>query len=324
MKKLIFLAAFVCSMWTVQTVEAQNPITTLEHAGNTTVFYGLNSLVDAYTASVNGDALYLSTGYFTSPTSITKGIKIIGAGHFPDSVNVAKRTFIQGGLTINAGADSLRLEGMYINGNINYAAASSINYVKVIRCRLGNANFQSNSPAASKNYCSYEECFIEGSIDYSYYGVNLLISHSIISGQIYNIENTALIDGNIILYNSCPYYCYAALNSIKSSVIRNNIFIITSGSYLQGNCNGNIFHNNIILPNSVDYGINSNNNNYPNIAQANIFVNQTGYSINYTHDYHLKNAATLVLTVHRSVYMAQRHPLKTKAYLRILRFSPKQ
>jgi len=292
-------------MFVVQTAIAQNPITTLEHAGTTTIFYGQNSLVDAYTASVNGDALYLSTGYFTAPTSIAKGIKIIGAGHFPDSANVAKRTMILSGITINKGADSLRLEGLYINGNINYQGDASINYVKVIRCGLASALFNSNSATASKNFCSYDECFIQGGINFNNYGTNLFIQHSIITSvrvyignwfelSVSNVNSSALILGNIFLANT-----HFTFGNIKGSLIKNNIILNNGGSsygFIGGETNSNIFTNNLFVRSTIDFGTNSYNNNYSNVSQANIFVNQTGNTINYNHDYHLKSPTTYLGT----------------------------
>lgn len=289
MKKLFFLATFVCCMLAIQNANAQNPVTTLEHAGTSTVFYGQNSLVDAYNASVNGDYLYLSTGFFTAPATIAKGVKIIGAGHFPDSANVAKRTYILSGLTINKGADSLLLEGLYIDGDINYAAASSINYVKVLRCRLESALFNSNSATASKNYCSYEECYINGRIGFSSYGTNLTIRHNVITTDILSVNGSALIDGNVFLYN------YYALNSVSSSLIKNNIFLWYNNQNFQIGCIGNQFNNNLIVG-SPDWGTNSRSSNYTGIPQANIFVNQTGNSIDYKHDYHLKSPTTYLGT----------------------------
>lgn len=109
MKKIIFFAALICSILAVQTAIAQVPVASLEHGENASVFYGQNSFVDAYNASANGDIIYLSTGFFNPPEHIGKSIKIIGAGHFPDSANVAKRTTILNGFNIFAGADSLLL-----------------------------------------------------------------------------------------------------------------------------------------------------------------------------------------------------------------------
>jgi len=46
----------------------------------------------------------------------------------------------------------------------------------------------------------------------------------------------------------------------------------------------------VLIKSPVDFGLNTNsNNNYLGVPRANIFVNQSGSSIDYTHDYHLKN-----------------------------------
>jgi len=114
MKKSLIISAIICFFLTVQTVKAQNPVTMLQHAGSSTPYYGINSFIDAVNAAVNGDTLYLSAGSFNPPTSIAKGIKVFGSGCFPDINNVAKRTTITSYITINAGADYLHLEGLYI------------------------------------------------------------------------------------------------------------------------------------------------------------------------------------------------------------------
>lgn len=293
MKKLIFIAVILFSFLSLETTNAQNPITTLEHTGTTTIFYGQNSLVDAYNASVSGDYLYLSTGYFNAPNSITKGVKIIGAGHFPDSVNIAKRTTIMSGLSINAGSDSLRLEGLFINGDITYATSSSINYVKVIRCRISNANFNSSSTSSSKNNCSFEECFINGSISFYHFGVNLLIKHCILTEVITFIDGGALIDGNIFMRSG-----YSPLQNVNSSAIRNNIFfnIESTGWPVLLSSNGNNVTNNLFVSPTVNFSANSNGNNYTGVAQSSIFLNQSGNSIDYTHDYHLKSPTSYLGT----------------------------
>jgi len=262
---------------------AQDPVATLQHKGVTQVFYGQNSFVEALTAAAKGDTLLLSAGGFTTPAAIDKGITIIGSGHFPDSVSVKTRTAIIGNLTINKGADSLHLEGLYINGDINYDGASSINYVKVVRCRLGNAYFHSNSTAASKNNCSYEECYIEGSIQFYTYGNDLLVKHCIINGSISSISANAVIDGNIFLND---YMCFVG---VSSSAIRNNIFFKSSINIIIYSGSSNVCYNNIYVGN-LDYGANGyGSDNYGNIPQADIFVNQTGNTLSYAHNYHLKN-----------------------------------
>mgnify|MGYP003590256298 CR=1 FL=1 len=292
MKKTI-LSFLIIGIVCLIKVNAQNPVTTLQHNGATQVYYGQSSFSDALGAAVNGDTLVLSAGFFTAPTSISKGVKVYGSGHFPDSANVPKRTTIMSGLSIIAGADSLRLEGLYINGNINYAAASSINYVKVLRCRLGNALFNSTSATASKNFCSYEECFIEGGINFYNYGNNFLLKNSIISGvtsinglsaPIGNISGNALIEGNISLPCTINYNSF--IRQVYSSIIKNNILICTTHF---NTCSGNYINNNLFVSSSVDFTGNSSNNNYFGVPQSSIFVNQTGNTIDYSHNYHLQN-----------------------------------
>ncbi len=284
MKKTI-LSFLILGIVCLIKVNAQNPVTTLQHNGTTQVYYGQSSFSDALGAAVNGDTLVLSAGFFTAPTSISKGVKVYGSGHFPDSANVPKRTTIMSGLSINAGADSLRLEGLFINGDINYAVNNSINYVSIIRCRLGNVIAYEASVSASKNYCSFEECFIEHYITFSNYGNNILIKHCIINSGLINISN-ALIEGNIILGNNHPNYFL--INYVYNSLIKNNIF--SSQMTFYGN-SGNYISNNTFHYNSNNYDFTGNTsiNNYFGVPLSSIFVNQTGNTIDYSHNYHLQN-----------------------------------
>lgn len=277
MKKTFFLIAIVSCFFALQTAKAQNPITTLEHAGVTTVFTGQNSLVDAYNASFNGDVLYLSTGFFTAPAAIAKGIKIIGAGHFPDSANVAKRTTITSSLNIKIGADSLKLEGLYLAGTIyvdqyNSNPGVNINNVKISRCRATDVSCNINY----KNNWSFEECFIEGNFNFSNNGINLSIFHCLINGSVYNIINGASINGNNI---------FGYISNVSGSQIQNNIIL---GASPINNNTSNFFKNNLFVASTPNYSNNSFSNNYAGVAQANIFVNQTGTALDYTQNYHLK------------------------------------
>lgn len=276
MRKQILFTIICCCMMAIQPNTAQNQVTTLQHKGGTKVFYGLSSLNDAYTASVNGDTLYLSTGNFSAPTSIAKGVKIIGAGHFPDSLQVTRRTTITSGLTVSLGADSLRLEGLYISGPINYDAGYPINYVKVIRCRFTYANFKSTTATAAKNNCSFEECFVEGSIDFNSYGDNLLVRNSIISGIIYDINRNALIEGNIFTYSSSFY----TLQYIDYCEVRNNIFC--HNLIANGYCSNSTFSKNLLLSTTGTLT----NNYITSFPASSILKNIT--TDWYSSDFHLK------------------------------------
>jgi hypothetical protein len=81
------------------------------------------------------------------------------------------------------------------------------------------------------------------------------------------------------------------LGTIYSSVIRNNIFLEDRNPYIFTNngSTGNSIYNNVFVISNVNWGSNSSSDNYFGIPQSDIFVNQTGNSIDYTHNYHLKN-----------------------------------
>jgi len=266
---------------------SQSPVTALQHNGTSTMFYGTTSFTDAYNAAVNGDTLYLSVGGFTPPSVLAKGIIVVGANHFPDSATLKIRSTILGDLTINKGADNLHLEGIYINGNINYSQIDSINYVKVIRCRLSNANFNSNSTTGSKNNCSYEECFIEGSVNFSNYGNNLSVRHCLINNKIISVISNAIIEGNIFLGNNLDFGIFEHVNS---SIIRNNIIIETT-NYTFSSCSNIVTENNLFCYSLIEGGdiTFQNSNNYFGVPQSSIFVNQTGNTLDYSQNYHLKN-----------------------------------
>ena len=200
MKTSSFIFVFVLCLFGSVTVMAQNPVATLESNGTTKVFYGISALIDSYNASANGDQIYLSTGFFNPPPSIAKGIKITGAGHFPDSANVARRTVILSGLNIDKGADSLRLEGLFVFGDINLSGASSINCVNIIRCKFSDVYLITNVSSLVKNKCIFKECFFN-TMRSSLSNSNNEITHCLISGTIIEFRNS-IIDGNIFLINS--------------------------------------------------------------------------------------------------------------------------
>ncbi|MCX7862829.1 MAG: hypothetical protein N2449_07520, partial [Bacteroidales bacterium] len=111
-------------------------IIALHHNGFTQIFKGTSAFSDAYNAAQNGDTMYLSGGYFW-PVAINKRLVIFGAGHFPDSTAATGVTYIQGNLELNPDADSLYLEGLYINGNIQYSGGDlKIDYLIIRRCMI--------------------------------------------------------------------------------------------------------------------------------------------------------------------------------------------
>jgi len=199
-----------------------------------------------------------------------------------------------GGLSLRKGADSLYLEGVYINGDLTYDASNAINYVRVNRCYFRNALFGSSSALAGKNNCSFEECYIDGYINFNNFGNKLLIRHCVISGylsvsspyaSICNINENALIDGNIFLTNMSYTTSYCVLREVKFSTIQNNIFI--TKTFDDGT--GNTYNNNLFNYSKTNSGNNAFGISYiTNLSELSVlFIKTTGNAINYAHDYHL-------------------------------------
>jgi len=101
------------------------------------------------------------------------------------------------------------------------------------------------------------------------------------------INANAVIDGNVLLNN---HNSSSIFTSISSSTIKNNIILSTGPMVNHGVTN--TLYNNLFVASSISYYNSANNyesNNYFSIAQADIFVNQTGNVFDFSHDYHLKN-----------------------------------
>jgi len=288
--KQLFL---LCTLWlTVSlTALAQEPVATLEHSGTTKVYYGEGSFEQAYSASVNGDQIYLSSGRFTF-TNIAKGLKIYGAG--TSNRNFIKETVLyritynskneelHDPMPINKGADSLRLEGLYINQGI-YFSPDLINYVKIIRCNVGSVQFSNNF----KNNCSIEECIVNSNIDFSKLGNNFLVRNSVIGGFISNINGNALIDGNIFLNKATQ--TNFTIRDVNYSTIQNNIFVY--GQYYGKNTNSTLV-NNLFLNYVGEVG---GQNNWVT-SGSDAFIRRLNDTFSYYDDYHLKNTTTFLGT----------------------------
>jgi hypothetical protein len=274
MKPKLFLPLTVILLASTLVTLAQNPITTLQHAGTTKVYYGNTSFLDAYTASATGDTLYLSVGGFTPPESIAKGLTIVGAGYFPDSTSIKRRTTITGTIYVNNGADNLHLEGLFINGDLN--APVLISNFKMKRSSV-------NSILLYSNNGSFEECCILGNVELNN-NSNLNLIHNIVNGFIRHVSSNAVIDGNILLRPDLLFY------NVSSSIIKNNIIIANGLILLYSNNNtiyNNIFTNSYIPTQSCSNIYES--NNYFSVNPTDIFINQSGNAFDFSHNYHLKN-----------------------------------
>ena len=304
-KKIVpFVLTLLFGVTIVNSTYGQNETSMLQKGGTSHFFKGKDSFKEALEEAANGDTIYLSAGSFNDPTEINKGVTIIGAGHFPDIAGFQKRTSVES-LNLNTGADNLHLEGLY---TIIISFRAEINAVKIIRC--GAEIIELSAPATTSiNDCIIKECHIRSGIRLATnrqntYGQNFQITQNVIGygyyycgnfycfgASIYKLQNS-IISRNIFFTSQLgdnPSF----LVDVSSSIITNNIIVFGTNSLFADS--DNHFAYNIFTEATVDFGItNTNSNNYMGIPQNTIFVNQTGMSIDYNHDYHLQNPALYV------------------------------
>ncbi len=248
----------------------------LHSNGTTTIFGGNSPLIDAYNAAVNGDILYVSGGNFVAPTTIDKGLVIIGAGFDSESTAATGKTYIysstinSGRIEIGSNASNLYMEGMQFQGGL-YKSNASITGFTLIRLKIADIYFV-NTGAIPTN-ASIIQCDILG--DLNIQGVTYsVISNCILRGRLSNSDSNVFKNNVITEVNG-----FGTLENCDVNTFTNNIF--TSGSLISdGNCSYNNFQNNIFAQASPALGtVATDINNYKGIDMATVFVDLAGSDI---------------------------------------------
>ncbi|HOU95281.1 MAG TPA: hypothetical protein PLN06_01465 [Bacteroidales bacterium] len=284
MKKTLFIAVAIALSITINAQKAA-----LHSPTNVQLFTGVNAFINAYSASVSGDTIYLSGGSFAVPATIDKKLLIFGAGHYPDSTVVTGRTVLQSTLNLGENADGFHLEGIEINGDLIFTNDKDINNVTVKYCKINNVKIDGTTNPSTNLL------FIRNVVNSFMLrnAIYVLISNNIIGSISESYGNT--ISNNIYLSSVYGGYGWYYLFGRDNNTIINNIFLETYGTGVSGS--GNIFRNNLFVTSTPEYGTSpTESGNYTGVLQADIFVNQTGQTFNYTHDYHLKNPGIYIGT----------------------------
>lgn len=260
--------------------KAQNLIA-VQNGSNSTFYSSLNS---AIMQAQNGDTVYVPGGSWNIGTlHINKSLSIIGTGYNPDSSQASGVCYFLGNIFLEHGCSMGSLTGIYLQGDIYHADSSDIiNSFKIYRCRLSNIDFSNNS-----SFWYVKENVIEGNID-GIYGIahDNIFLNNIIGGVFMRMGFNNIINNNIFIgvtyaIGSWNYFPY-----VSNCVLKNNIFLSSTPI---GYSNNNLFYNNLFVENiTFPYGSNYGANNFVAQTQSSIFINQTGNTFNYTHDYHLK------------------------------------
>ncbi|WNH13621.1 hypothetical protein [Thalassobellus suaedae] len=266
MKREFLLSIFL--LFVVVYSTAQKSVA-LHSDGTTTIFGGDAPLIDAYDASITGDTLYVSGGNFVAPTTIDKGLVIIGAGYDTDSTAVTGKTYIysstinSGRIVIGSNASNLYMEGMQFQGGLVKSDAD-INGFTLIRLKIANLYF-TNTGIVPTN-ASVIQCDILG--DFHIQGVTYsVISNCILRGRILE-SNSNVFKNNVITYESG----FGTLSNCDANTFMNNIFT-TTNLLSDGNCSYNNFQYNIFAHPSPSLQTGATDlNNYKEVDMATVFV----------------------------------------------------
>ena len=277
------LFTLIVAIATAITVNAQK--VALHSNGTVQHFEGASAFINAYDASASGDTIYLPGGSFNPPAEFAKMLSIIGAGHYADSSVVTAKTFINGNIVLREDADYCLFEGVHITGTFSTANNEAVDYLTVKSSSIdGNISFQGDLSNPSKNIsfirCVVRHCNLGNA-------QNVYFANSIISNGSLTKSSGNLFENNIILRSpshSTFVFVDGGNNTIKNNVIKT--FDYTSHI---SNGTGNTYYNNLFVSSGPLLGANAvASGNYLGVEPDGIFVNQTGVTFNYSHDYHLK------------------------------------
>lgn len=202
MKKFILIAL---SIFTITLSYSQSEsVATLQHGGEMTTYYGLESFINAYNDASDGDVIALSSGLFKS-TNITKGITIRGAGCYESSDKDVLSTVISGNCSININSSKqISMEGLLFYDGLYFENVTNSQFVRCYISGIG-----SNYEKISLNNVFYH-CYING--------VNIRGENTFISCVIqYNNDNTEYKYNfrNCIVYTD--YYMYQGYSRVYAS-----------------------------------------------------------------------------------------------------------
>lgn len=272
---------------------------TVHHNGQPS-FY--SQVTDAVSNAQSGDTIYIPGGtYPIGDLEIRKELHIYGIGHNPDSSKATAFTILSGGLIIGTGSDNLEVIGIKLipSGSGSFGGSivigeypeldsTKVSGIKISRCFLTSISFD-NPYGLSDRFRDNIICEnVVSVIDGGGFAGNdgNIFSNNIISTYINNVSAGNIISNNIFLNN----YPQNAIINIYQSVIQNNI-VLTPCCYNDNGYNQNNFISNNLFVNTSNNFVSPTNILQENIYsqdQLSIFINQSGSSFDYSHDYHLK------------------------------------
>jgi hypothetical protein len=211
-----------------------------------------NSINMALAAAADDQIIYLPAGVFTLTTTITKRIKMIGAGALIDSNDAyqqSKNTQLNtANLLLGSGSDFSSFEGIKFSNSIMIESTNVLSKgVTINKCVMSNIMIDTTAAVKARFIdCKIKDCIINGLVYLgdanTTLGQNNAIFNSIVSGSIIGTKNSQI--RSIDVFASDPNYPMAFWN-VNQSTIKNSIIFPCSNSPLAINCNDNYCINNL-------------------------------------------------------------------------------
>jgi hypothetical protein len=282
-KVLLFIIGITFALNT----QAQK-IVALHTATGVQFFSDDNPLQSAYAAATDNDTIYLPGGSFAPPSRFEKKLTVYGVGHYPSATTATFKTLISGSIRISDEADGFYLEGVIVNGDITLDSNESVNNVVIKRCKMSNLSAPGDRSNPSEN------CIFQENVIYGVNSSNLLNStffNNIIGGRINEAHNLTFLNNTFLFTNT--YYRYKVIGYANGCMIKNNVFLRETSGYVSGAGQSTYSHNIFAYTgtNNLELGTDPILDTNYTMNRADILVNQTGGSFDYTHDYHLTAAA---------------------------------
>ncbi len=280
--KSLFLLAFLFLL--AKPIHSQSLIAVQN--GNSPKFYSI--LQDAINNAQIKDTIYIPGGpySFTNSTiTIDKELHLIGAGHHADSIAVTGTTQLNASIHLITGSNNSTFEGFILNGNF-YSGKSTndedVDNITISRCICSGillSQFSTNWLVRG----NIIRGIVQGNnFSSSTSAQNNIFSNNVFEGLTTNFGPNNIFRNNIFLSGDVPL-----LSGIDGCIFQNNIIVNFTISSLTS-C---IFDNNLYFSTfSVPVGSIS-SNNITNQTNTSTFVNQTGSTFSYSHNYHLQTSS---------------------------------
>lgn len=261
MKKILLsIIALCCTVvaWAQNSSQIVSAI--LQTGDETKVFYGQSALTNAYNAAENGSVITLTSGLFNSPGNIQKSVSIYGVG-FEDGISEGvTKTSIGGAINFIAGSDgnntqNAKLEGVFINGNIN---VKQVENLTIAKCQFTDLIFT----GTNVNGVLVRQCYFANVNAKNYVLASLTVKNCYMAGYAYDItsDSQVMFDHCIIVDGKYSHACFPA--SYTNNIIthswgdNDNLTGLRYGSYAENNIfTRGAFSSNVISVNNF-FGVN--------------------------------------------------------------------